>query len=230
MMATLARERNLDENHGRSYPPLVAWLFRSRLSWALAMMLMLVVGLALAWPVTGQVVLTRVQPREVAAPPDPAQARTIAPRAESGLVELDQLAKELGAPVLLPAYLPPGCTVNQRSFEPTVRVATVAYTCGGAYSCAPGYSCIFVAEQAGETLARPNVGVGSTEAVLINGQPATYIDGIWRPAADGSPGGYEWRPGAIHQVYFERDGLLIRVLAGDGLAKDELLKIAESIH
>lgn len=191
---------------------------------------------AIGGSVAAQYRSKRIAPVVVTAPPDVSRSSFMPPPAERRWMELNELRTRLGAPLLLPRQgtLPPGCTELERFFFDGPRVANVRY------------SCVTISLQAGQGVAMPLVPAGTVEDVLVNGQPAVYIDGAWMPSPD-SQAAPTWTPG-LQQLLLERDGLLVilAVLPGDPmvpqpdgtvsrvpntvqLTKADLIHIAESL-
>jgi hypothetical protein len=136
----------------------------------------------------------------------------------TAIAELRRLA---GFPLLLPAYLPTGCVLEEQFFSPGPRTVTFAY------------SCVSITEQLASGPIEPYVGEGSTETVIIHGRSAVYIDGAWIVAI--SPNGKEpteaiWAPRAVKQLIFEYHDTVVIITGDNNLTKDEMLSIAQSIQ
>lgn len=187
----------------------------------------------------------------VAAPYDASPVVTPSAVATGGSVPVGQrwetmesLAAKVGLPLLVPTYLPAGCTERERFGD--AAPFNVAYLT---------YSCVSISQQAivrggVERSEQPRVGAGSTQEVLVGGQPAIYIKGLWVHSYFLTPGNYGraptptggrgqgnggdlvWQEDAGQQLILERDGLIIRLLAPgvSVLPKEELIRIAESLQ
>ncbi len=191
-----------------------------KLSFAAALVLLL--SLTAAWPVLGDTILRHVAPREVAQVPS--HPRIAGPKPTGPRwTDLDQLSKQAGFTVLVPNSLPEGCTADERWFIPGPQVVYLTYSCS-----------VVISEQAAEGhQEQPYVGQGSTEEVMVNGQPALYIGGGWvRMAGQATP---EWTNGVGQMLIFERDGLIVHITLAQrfkdpSIVKAELIAIAESMQ
>lgn len=129
--------------------------------------------------------------------------------------DIATLEQQMDGRLLVPVFLPADCTPLPQfvGFQPETGTARLAYTC------------VSIAEET-RTTNRGIVGPDASEAVSINGIPATYVDGIWTSVDGAEP---TWVRGRNTQLMFERDGLLLR-LTGRNLPKADLLRIAESLE
>ncbi|MGI8549771.1 MAG: hypothetical protein ACR2PL_03080 [Dehalococcoidia bacterium] len=140
--------------------------------------LVLALSLGMAWPVWGQAVSRHFVSREVKQVPTP-QPGAAPPARTSDLgrrwMDLDELQRRVGFVLLVPTYLPPGCTATERFL---VDFADAVYF---------NYSCVSIGQQAGHDTS-PLVGEGSSEPVTVSGMAAIYVDGTWF----GQPGKEIW--------------------------------------
>lgn len=188
-----------------------------KLSYILSLALLLVIVVTI--PVWGQSILNYIVPREVEKLPSREVTFEPTPAAPR-LMEQDQVEKMAGFSLLVPAYLPSGCSLQERFYVSQAKAVYLTYSCGGF-----GLS---IVQQKAETIQRPYIGKDSTQELTIGGQPAIYIDGIWNKFPEEEEP--VWLEGISHQLFFEQDSHLIRLSAAFQLTKDELIKVAESLE
>jgi hypothetical protein len=201
--------------------------------WLAAAVVVLMLGAILAVPAMAywSIALPHSAPREVF-PATPGGAPVLTP---SGAVtdaptpagrrfeSLDDLARATGLPLLLPTYLPSGCAERERFGLPTpVNAAYLTYSCLTLSQQA-------IVRQGTEHREEPAIGAGAAEAITIGGQPAIYIRGAWMVDSRGQR---VWQEHLGHELVFERDGLIVRLRAGDATAVPlaELIRVAESLQ
>lgn len=210
-----------------------AWGMAVARPWLAAAVVVLMFGTILAVPAMAywSIALPHSAPREVA-PATPGGAPVLTP---SGAVtdaptpvgrrfeSLDDLARATGLPLLLPTYLPPGCAERERFALPTpVNAAYLTYSCLTLSQQA-------IVRQGTERREEPAIGAGAAEAITIGGQPAIHIRGAWMVDSRGQR---VWQEGLGHELVFERDGLIVRLRAGDAktVPLEELIRVAESLQ
>jgi len=135
---------------------------------------------------------------------------------------MEDLAAVVGTPVLAPTALPAGCGERERFTVPAP--ASVAYLT---------YTCVVISQQAvvrgGVAHAeQPRVGAGALQEATVAGEPAYFMRGAWVVDAQGQQ---VWQEGFGLMLTLERDGLIIRLRAGNLGAQPEvtLVRIAESL-
>ena len=106
---------------------------------------------------------------------------------------------QLGLPLIAPGDFMGLALYSQKIFPGGPFVAT--------YSSADGASAISLYQEAasGDDLAVP---AGSAVDTLVSGSPATYYEGSWSQAEDGS---LTWQPSGTQTLVFERDGVRFTV-------------------
>lgn len=201
--------------------------------WLAAAVVVFMLGAILTVPAMAywSIALPHSAPREVL-PATPGSAPVLTP---SGAVtdaptpagrrfeSLDYLARTTGLPLLLPTYLPSGCAERERFALPTpVNVAYLTYSCLTLSQQA-------IVRQGTEHREEPAIGAGTAEAITISGQPAIYIRGAWMVDSKGQR---VWQQNLGHELVFERDGLIVRLRAGDvtTVPLEELIRVAESLQ
>jgi hypothetical protein len=212
---------------------------------ALAFGILLILGATIAPSVIAQLGLEHFTPVEVetlAMSPESIAIATVPADARSRVVQ--EVETTAGFAVLQPTYLPDDCLLETAYFlaEPIAEIHLE-------YSRSDSSPCFDVAQR--ETSANevhsPQVGPGSLEEVIVKGQPAILINGIWfvedidRLAGD--DGIVEMRGtqaeqlfaeatwiGENQQLIFEYSGLLIRLSSGWNMTKEELIRIADSME
>ena len=168
-------------------------------------------------PVLGKTLLDHYAPREVARIPMPiSTAAAPTPQSRSTITDLARIEEQIGHRILQPTYLPANCGgLRERFAYADIRVAVLRYGCVG------------IEQQVNSGIQQPYVGTGASQSLTVNGQPAIYINGIW---VQDKPGGkLTWRAGDYHELIFEQNGLTIRLSASTEIAKEELVRIAESM-
>lgn len=182
-----------------------------RLAHALGVLLLL--SAVIAGPVLAQVALEHYSPREVE-DWHPIQATY---EATPSTTSIDRLEEMAGFSILVPTYLPPGCSLQKNSYLDKPQVIYLTY------------SCVVITQQKARTTQSPYIGKDSSEMITVAGNPAIYVDGAWVQIQGEKE--LRWAQGAAKELVFERDGLIVR-LAGSSvdLSKEELIKIAESMR
>lgn len=187
---------------------------RLRIGYVLALVLLL--GVLVVGTVLAQGGLPHIAPREVEKwPPAPLK---LEPRPDQPRFKpAEELEKQLGFALVLPTYRPPGCALIERFFGALERVAYL------------NYSCLAIEEWKSDSLQQPYVGEGSVQTLTINGKEALYIGGAWVKITGAKEP--TWMPEFSHELVFEYNGIGIRLSASPTqLTKEELIKIAESMH
>lgn len=222
VIARLRQRHEKEAFHSRVVAELTGRFSRKPLRLSLAAVLVLLLSLTAGWPVLGDTILRHVAPREVAQVPSHPSIVGPKPTGQRWM-DLDQLSKQAGFTVLVPNSLPEGCTADERWFIPGPQVVYLTYSCS-----------VAISEQAAEGhQEQPYVGQGSTEEVMVNGQPALYIGGGWvRMAGQATP---EWTNGVGQMLIFERNGLIVHITSAQrfkdpSIVKAELIAIAESMQ
>ncbi len=191
-------------------------------AWIAAAAFALLLSAAIAVPVVARAVtrLPHSAPREVAALPTPEAVTTAPVPTGPHAMTLDEIAATVGFAPLVPTYLPADarCGVPDGFAWRDIRVASLNYNCVRLHQQAPR----------GNSPERPYVGVGATEEVTVGDQPAIYIHGAWVE----EQGQRVWKEGFAQELIIERDGLIIRLLAGNTavMPKDELIRVAASLR
>src|SRR5581483_11782208 len=168
-----------------------------------------------AVPVLAQGGLPHFAPRQAEnLPPAPRKLdpRPAAPR----FLPVEEVEKRVGFSLIVPSYLPSGCTMQERFYGNYERVAHL------------NYSCVGIEERKGDSVLRPYVGEGPIQTLTIKGQDALYFGGAWVKVTGAEEP--TWMPGVAHELVLESNGLVIRLTASSvQLTKEELIKIAESM-
>ncbi len=223
-----------------------------RLSYAIGFAALTMLILVAAMPVAAQSFLEHFIPREIVGLPTISGPVDVSTISEDELFEnIADLQEKAGFDFVLPTELPAGC----RFWDGTYLSAPISeahlYYRSGKYS-----YCFSVYLQKADKVQRPFVREGSFEEVSINEQPGLYFRGTWDIQSYGSkkdmPKSFSISPGESitealqkateadrietvwtkdhHELAFEQDGLLIRLLANSNISKKQLIEIAESME
>ena len=215
-----------------------AWCASRRVGVGLGLGLLALLLLTIVGSVLAEDRSRGITPREVATAPDFSGAVPSGPgpaeHTRRRWMDVSELSAHLGRPVLLPApgALPQGCEPQERFTMEGIRAVTVLYACVG------------LVQWAGANGASPAVAPGSTQSVIVAGQPGLFIDGTWQQGPDGAR---SWQRGDVKLV-FERDGVLFELRGYGGnlgvpdeqgrsasipnvwhLGREDLIRIAESL-
>lgn len=220
LLVRLGQRREAGAVQGRVSRNLLLGHFSAKcVRMGLAVTSVLILSLAATWPAVGQILSKHIAPRQIAAWPSPPHV-AVEPSATPRTLDAAQQEKAVGFPLLMPTYLPAGCTLQNR-----INISRIAHLV---------YSCVIVDEQATDRVWQPPVGMDSTQEVTVNGQPAIYIDGVW--ITDKPGGDAVWKSGVAGQLTFERNNLIVHLISvrqsssSPQLSKEDLIRIGESIR
>ncbi|MBI4674066.1 MAG: hypothetical protein HY741_20675 [Chloroflexi bacterium] len=173
----------------------------------LLLMSVLVTGVALA-----QGGLPHFVPREIENFPSALESY-ISPSAQNDSMGISALEQQVGFSILLPTNLPSGCHLRGTSYDSVGNAARLHY------------SCATIIERKATHIDHPLVAPHSTHQVLVGGEPALVIDGMW----EDQPNGRTTWSLDLKTLGFERSGLVIRMVSGQDASEDQLIEIAKSM-
>lgn len=183
---------------------------------------------AVAWPSFGQTVLKHVVPLELPLEqrdptPMPETVHTLVATQANSIEDLERIA---GFPLMVPKYLPSQCA----------KVRSMSYV-DGAKAAYINYYCVSIEQRRLVGLYQPGALEGTVQQIQVDGNPGLYfVQPIPSDANSGAPEeGWEFR-----NLIFEANGLIVRLVTHPTglpitektapLSKEELIKIAESMH
>lgn len=137
-----------------------------------------------------------------------------------------EAAERLGVPVVMPADSPAGFALTSSRFFETPLTADAGGTFALTYAAADGSALVIYQERAsGAGFAVE--GGSATDVALEDGTAATYVEGMWQPAADGA---LTWSEGSAQTLVFERDGVRTTIqYTGPEADAPSLFAIADSM-
>jgi hypothetical protein len=160
--------------------------------------------------------------REIDQPPPVAPVDSVTSATEMTAAEASQ---RLGVPVPLPEA-PAGFQLTSSRYFEQPLTAEGGGTFALTYAGSGGSTVVIYQEQASGADFAVDVG-SATDVALSDGTPATYVEGMWQPADDGT---LTWNPGGAQTLLFERNGVRTTIqYAGADADAPSLFTIADSL-
>jgi hypothetical protein len=137
-----------------------------------------------------------------------------------------EASQRLGVRVVVPAASPDGFALTSSQFFETPLTADAGGTFALTYAAADGSALVIYQEQASGA----DFGVeggSATNVALGDGTAATYVEGVWQPAAEG---GLAWSEGGAQTLVFERNGVRTTIqYTGPEAEAPSLFAVADSM-